>query len=102
MKTITATLLVFLFCLPTVSTTTYAEPIKNSEWDIPLSEVSVAASQCLEAMKKGLLVQTGTGLSDPRVEESSYFLYDDVLYKLTFRLFRIECEARIPLLTKAR
>ena len=98
MKTFLATFLVLLFCLPSVSITADEEPIKDHHWKIPLVWDRVVVAQCLEAMEKGLQVQTGAG--DERTRES-YFFYEGVVYRIRFYRTWLECRALIPMLTEA-
>jgi len=87
-----------LFCLPSVSITADEEPIKDHHWKIPLEEHPVVVAQCLEAMEKGLQVQTG--VSDERRRES-FFLYEGVVYRIRFFRTWLECQSLIPMLTEA-
>ena len=101
MKTLIATLIVFLFWLPTFSQAE-EELIKDTSWKIPLDEYPVVASQCLEAMEKGLLVQTGSGLGDGSALRNSYFWYEGVMYRIRFSRIHLVCKSSIPSLTEAR
>ena len=101
MRTILTSLIVLLFCLPTFSQAE-EELIKGPSWTIPLEEYPVVPAQCLEAMEKGLLVQTGTGLGDGIGLSNSYFWYEGVVYRIRFSSIHLVCKSSIPSLTEAR